>query len=204
MFTEEQSQSTQNISEKKPRAQHSNESCEWYTPQSLIACVQNVFGGAPDFDPASSEEANKLVGAKSFLTKEDDALSEKDWPTNDKSKIFMNPPSGRKGKDPLPRLFWQNLLTQEWQEAIIIVYSLEQLQNNPIILRFSSALCIPFQRIKYVQPLDPFGANKPPMAPTHASAIAFLCRGNSAFCDERSVVFRDEFAHIGHTFSMIK
>jgi len=55
----------------------SAESDEWYTPAGVIEAAREVLGGI-DLDPASSETANRTVGAPRYFTEEDDGLA-RDW-----------------------------------------------------------------------------------------------------------------------------
>ena len=59
---------------------------ERYTPSALIDAVRQVFGEI-DLDPASSNEANKVVQAKSFFTKRTNGLKKR-W----RGRVFLNPP----------------------------------------------------------------------------------------------------------------
>lgn len=60
---------------------------DWYTPEMYVELVRNVLGGI-DFDPASSEEAQKTVRAAKFLTENGTIL-----PWN--GRVFLNPPYSR-------------------------------------------------------------------------------------------------------------
>ncbi|MEI8167016.1 MAG: DNA N-6-adenine-methyltransferase [Chloroflexales bacterium] len=65
----------------------SQESTDWYTPAWCIAAVRHVLGSIA-LDPASSELANRTVGASRIFTAADDGLTQR-WraPT-----VFLNPP----------------------------------------------------------------------------------------------------------------
>jgi hypothetical protein len=61
---------------------------EHYTPKRYIEATRAVLGEI-DLDPASCEEANRIVEAKKFFSVEDDGL-EQEWG----GRIFLNPPYG--------------------------------------------------------------------------------------------------------------
>lgn len=67
----------------------SSQSAEWYTPQTVIKRVREVFGGSIDLDPCSNSKTEPNVPARSYYTKQDDGLS-KPWT----GKVYMNPPYG--------------------------------------------------------------------------------------------------------------
>lgn len=62
---------------------------EFYTPPEEVEFVRE-FLGEIDLDPASCEDANKIVRAKQYYTKADDGLS-LPWD----GKVFCNPPYSR-------------------------------------------------------------------------------------------------------------
>jgi len=64
------------------------ESYEWFSPPDVVEAARRVMGGI-DLDPASSEEANKIVRATKYFTVNDDGLLH-DW----HGRVFLNPPYG--------------------------------------------------------------------------------------------------------------
>ena len=59
---------------------------EWYTPAKYVNMARRVLGDI-DLDPASNEHAQRVVKAKRYFTKEDDALTQ-DW----HGRVWLNPP----------------------------------------------------------------------------------------------------------------
>jgi phage N-6-adenine-methyltransferase len=100
---------------------------EWYTPTDIINLARRVMG-IIDVDPASSEIANKTVGATFFYTKEENGL-DKEWTGN----VWLNPPfcnpeikqflsklvdSYEKGETKQACVYTNNATdTQWWQDA---------------------------------------------------------------------------------------
>jgi phage N-6-adenine-methyltransferase len=70
-------------------ANFSSETNEWFTPARYIEAAREVLGEI-DLDPASSAQANAVVRASKFFSKEDDGLA-RDW----FGRVFMNPPYGK-------------------------------------------------------------------------------------------------------------
>lgn len=66
---------------------------EIYTPQRIVDAAREAMGGTIELDPASSFEANIIVKAQFYLTKDDDGLSKR-WHCG---TLWMNHPFSRAG-----------------------------------------------------------------------------------------------------------
>ncbi|GLC40892.1 hypothetical protein PLESTB_000011800 [Pleodorina starrii] len=83
---------------------------EYYaTPAHILTAVRKMFGGVIDLDPCSDEQANESVKAARFYSAEEDGLApENAWA----GKIFINPPSGIQGSEPLQGLFLERAIRE--------------------------------------------------------------------------------------------
>lgn len=93
------------------------DSDEWYTPSEYVEVARDLMGEI-DLDPASCNYAQEIVRAKTFFTKEDEALAKK-WA----GRIWLNPPYSQ----PLMQMFAEHLLkyfdSGDVSEAILLVNS---------------------------------------------------------------------------------
>lgn len=143
---------------------------EWYTPALFIALAKEVMGGI-DCDPASSEVANRTVGAATFHTAESDGRKQK-W----HGRVWMNPPYAQP-------LIWDfcdaaasKFESGEIDEAIVLVNNGTETQWFQRLLSAASAVCFPRSRIKF---MDPDG--NPSGAPLQGQAIVYLGEKADAF-----------------------
>lgn len=153
-------------------AQNSGEN-EWYTPAKLIESARHVMGSI-SLDPATSEIANKTVGAESFFTKDDNGL-EKQWHGN----VWMNPPYAQ----PLMNQFAEKLISEldNINQAIALVNNATETKWLQSWLGKCDAVCFPSSRIKF---LDPQG--NATGAPLQGQAILYFGQNKSLFSAEFS------------------
>ena len=89
----------------------SAESFEWYTPQTHVKALRRVMGEI-ELDPASSDEANRVIQAQRYYTIVTDGLS-KTW--NAKT-LFLNPPYCKTGNTSNQDV-WTAKLLREYREG---------------------------------------------------------------------------------------
>ncbi len=122
---------------------------EWITPQETIKRARLVLRGIT-LDPASTKNANRIVGAKKFYTKEQDGLSES-W---ENQRVWLNPPysKGLIGK------FVNKLISTKNVEAIMLVNSSTDAMWFHKLLHHSNSVCFRKGRIKFLsESLEPIG-----------------------------------------------
>lgn len=183
-----------------PNAKHSSASVEHCTPKPIVEAAREVMGGI-DLDPASSEEANRVVKAKNIYTAESNGIIQA-WD----GRVFLNPPGGLCDSIGRPVLranktrpsctetgecgllpghthtgvtssakFWWNLLHRQWSERFT---------KEAIFIGFSLEIlqtcpttlqfpiCVPRKRIQFETIVD--GKRVPQTSPTHANVIVYL------------------------------
>lgn len=124
------------------------DSDSWYTPSKYIESARKAMGSI-DLDPFSSEEANKKVKARKFLTAEDNALVCK-WPLTPASgNVWMNPPySARLVKPAVHRLSCE-IEAGRVRSAIVLVNNATDTQWFQFMLSRCQAVCFTAGRIAF-------------------------------------------------------
>lgn len=116
---------------------------EWWTPAEYIQAVREVMGEI-DLDPASTPEANKIVGAKRIFTEDDDGLSQ-DWT----GRVFLNPPWGKLCREFVARLY--EFLGSGVDEAVVLVNS-NSADTDWFQPLFNGVMCFTDHRIDFNSP----------------------------------------------------
>lgn len=134
---------------------------EWYTPPEYIKSAVFVMGRI-DLDPASSEIANKTVGASMFFTKEDNGL-DKFWA----GKVWMNPPYATELIKLFAAKYVKHVQNGDISEGIVLVNNATETDWFNLIISVSDAVVFPNGRIKF---LDPKGK---PGSPLQGQAVIY-------------------------------
>ncbi len=130
----------------RPHVANNSGNNEWYTPPKILDRVRAVLGSI-DLDPASIEEANRVVGATKYYSADEDGLS-KPW----SGRIFMNPPYSQ----PLIWEFCKTLVDSyrsgDVTEAIVLVNNATETRWFQMLMEEASAVCLPKGRIRFWHP----------------------------------------------------
>jgi hypothetical protein len=170
---------------------HSSRTDRWFTPTNIILLAKAVLGDI-DLDPASEERANAIVGAKQYITQEQDGLLTP-WC---EGSIFLNPPGGKIKNKSLSALFWAKLMAHrndlKFKHGVFMGFSVEQLavtQNYNCESMLMFPICIPKKRIEFVSPV----AVKE--APSHSNVVVYV---------PGSINNTDRFVEVFSTLGVVK
>lgn len=166
-------------------ARHTCDSPEWYTPPAFVEAARELMGGI-DLDPASHEEANRIVKADHYFTIEDDGLKQRWF-----GRILHNPPGG------LVDEFWKKALVERahYEQLVWIGYSLEQLQTlqtGNAVTPLDFPMCVTRKRIAFIENQAKkaarvaklLAAGKKPNSksqPSHSNYITYIGHNANAF-----------------------
>jgi ParB family chromosome partitioning protein len=148
-------------------AQNSGDN-EWYTPEEYIERARQVMGGI-DLDPASCAEANKIVRAAEFFSREDDGLNH-NW----RGRVFMNPPYAQPYIQKFTEKLVSHVVAGEVIQAVALVNNATETKWGQLLLKHAAAVCFPAGRVKFYHP-DKISA------PLQGQMIAYIGANIDAF-----------------------
>lgn len=121
----------------------------WYTPAPYVEAARQVMGGI-DLDPASCLEAQKVVQATRYYTREDDGLMQP-W----SGKVWLNPPYATALIESflLGRLI-PALEANEVGQAVVLTNNCTETGWCQTLMAHAWALCFPKGRIHFWGPLE--------------------------------------------------
>lgn len=144
---------------------------EWYTPPAIIELARKTMGSI-DLDPASCEEANKIVKAKKHFTAKDDGLS-KDWFGN----VWINPPFSEPTVQKFTQAVADKYISGEIKQGCIIINNATETRWFQYMASRCSAICFPKGRIRF---LDKNSEQKPG-SPLQGQAILYFGKNTERF-----------------------
>lgn len=153
----------------------SSSSAEWYTPPEILKAARKVLGEI-DLDPASSVEANEVVGATHIYTEEDDGLTQVWW-----GRVWLNPPYGRgpNGRNDSKTARWAQQLIDEFEASnveaalLLVTHTPDRTWFRPL---WGYPMCITHERLRHRHPGRMQGSR-----PVTSSAIVYFGENTATF-----------------------
>ena len=144
---------------------------EWYTPDEYIEAARAVLGDI-DLDPASTAEANQIVGAKRFFSESDDGLA-RAWI----GRIWLNPPYAGDLVGRFAEKLVSSVLSGAVSEACVLVNNATETRWFQRLLGFAEAVCFPQGRIKFWHP-------RKVAVPLQGQAVIYFGKNREAFTEK--------------------
>jgi len=119
---------------------------EWYTPAAYIAAAVAVMGGI-DLDPASTAEANEVVGAVKFFAEKDNSLQQS-W----QGRVWLNPPYARPLIDNFCAKLTEEYAAGNVTQAITLTNNATETGWFHALAEVGAAICFPRHRVKFWHP----------------------------------------------------
>ena len=149
-------------SARTPHVAHNSGNNEWYTPPDYIEAARSVLGTI-DLDPASSRQANAVVGATAYYSIDDDGLT-RPW----RGRVWMNPPYSSDLVGRFADKLAAHFDAGEISAAIVLVNNATETAWFGTLVERASAIVFPLARVRF---RDPDGR---PGSPLQGQAILYF------------------------------
>ena len=133
---------------------------EWYSPRPIVESARSVLGGTIGLDPASSEQAQKVVRAEHFFTK-DRPFFDSGLPIELMDKpVFLNPPYSKEISQFIDWL-WHKFHAQGYRApAIVLTHSWTGTKWSEQLYELSDNICLVHERVNFTLPSGDTMKNK--------------------------------------------
>jgi hypothetical protein len=115
----------------------------WYTAEIYVESARRAMGGI-DLDPASSDAAQRIVGAKEYFTEKTDGLKQ-EW----KGRVFLNPPYSYPLIGDFIKKLCDEFIAGNVEAAILLTNNCTDTKWWHEAARASQAICFTQGRINY-------------------------------------------------------
>jgi phage N-6-adenine-methyltransferase len=117
---------------------------EWYTPEEYVILARKTMGSI-NLDPASSDEANKIIKADNYFTAEKNGLKQK-WFGN----VWLNPPYSQPLMSQFAETTVDKFKNKEFKQACILTNNATETNWCQQFLDVALVVCLIKSRVKFI------------------------------------------------------